>query len=131
MFHDMVLEMSDGIDLEKQLPTFTSILTKTDAAALKSEIGREITEIWPGNEFYGKHHKFIELEVKEIAKKLDVHDQVNTKVKREDFLTCKDHKLDIANNPNYRLINPANSEIDKISTRKQILGRMNTTIAHY
>lgn len=41
-----------------------------------------------------------------------------------------DHKLNFANNPTYRLINPAKSGIAKISTRKQILVRINTTIAN-
>lgn len=65
----------------------------------------------------------IELEAQEIARKLHLDDRVNTTAKREAFLTLKDHKPNFANNPTCRLINPAKSEIGKIS--KQILDRIN------
>ena len=71
----------------------------------------------------------IELEAKEIAKRLDLDDRVNTTAKREAFITLKDHKPNFANNPTCRLINPAKSEIGKIS--KQILDRINATITNH
>jgi len=64
----------------------------------------------------------IELEAKEIVRRLDLDDRVNTTDKREAFITLKDHKPNFANNPTCRLINPAKSEIGKIS--KQILDRI-------
>ena len=71
----------------------------------------------------------IELEAKEIAGKLHLEDRVNTTAKREAFITLKDHKPNFANNPTCRLINPAKSEIGKIS--KQILDRINKTIVNH
>ena len=57
----------------------------------------------------------IEVEAKAIAKKLHLDDRINTTAKREAFITLKDHKPNFANNPTCRLINPAKSEIGKIS----------------
>ena len=71
----------------------------------------------------------IELEAKEIARKLHLQDRVNTTAKREAFITLKDHKPNFANNPTCRLINPAKSEIGKIS--KQILDQINKTIVNH
>ena len=68
-------------------------------------------------------------EANEIAKRLNLDDRVNTTAKREAFITLKDHKPNFANNPTCRLINPAKSEIGKIS--KQILDRINTTITNH
>ena len=68
----------------------------------------------------------IDLEAKCIAKKLQLDDRVNTTAKREAFITLKDHKPNFAKNPTCRLINPAKSEIGKVS--KQILDRINTSI---
>ena len=59
----------------------------------------------------------------QIAKKLNLDDRVNTTAVRDAFVTLKDHKPNFANNPTCRLINPAKSEISKIS--KQILDRIN------
>ena len=71
----------------------------------------------------------IELGAKEIAKRLDLDDRVNTTTKRDAFITLKDHKLNFANSPTCRLIDPAKSEIGKIS--KQILDRINTAITNH
>ena len=68
----------------------------------------------------------IEVEAKSIAKELDLEDRVNITAKRKAFITLKDHKPNFVNNPTCRLINPAKSEIGKIS--KQILDRINTNI---
>ena len=68
----------------------------------------------------------IELKAKDIAKKLQLDGRINTTAKREAFITLKDHKPNFANNPTCRLINPAKSEIGKIS--KQLLDRINTTL---
>ena len=62
----------------------------------------------------------IELEAKEIAKRLDLDDRVNTTTKREAFTTLKDHKPNFANNPvalftqlNQRLAKSANKSLTK------------------
>ena len=68
----------------------------------------------------------IDLEAQCIAKKLQLDGRVNATAKREAFITLKDHKPDFANNPTCRLINPAKSEIGKVS--KQILDQKNTNI---
>ena len=68
----------------------------------------------------------IEVKAKSVAKKLDLEDRVNITAKREAFITLKDHKPNFVNNPTCRLINPAKSEIGKIS--KQILDRIKTNI---
>jgi len=46
--------------------------------------------------------------------------------KRQAFITLKDHKDNFQNKPTCKLINPAKSEIGRIS--KQILDNINTTI---
>ncbi|PFX25774.1 Tenascin-X [Stylophora pistillata] len=66
---------------------------------------------------------------KRIAKKLDLDERVNTTARREAFITLKDHKPNFANNLTCRLINPAKSEIGKIS--KQILDRINRGIVNH
>lgn len=71
----------------------------------------------------------IELASKRIAKKLDLDERVNTTARREAFITLKDHKPNFANNPTCRLIDPAKSEIGKIS--KQILDRINRGIVKH
>ena len=68
----------------------------------------------------------IDVEAKAIAKKLHLDDRINTTAKREAFITLKDHKPNFANNPTCRLINPAKSEIGKIS--KQLLDRINANV---
>ena len=68
----------------------------------------------------------IELKAKDIAKKLQLDSRINSTAKREAFITLKDHKPKFANNPTCRLINPAKSEIGKIS--KQLLDRVNATL---
>ena len=46
--------------------------------------------------------------------------------KQQAFITLKDHKDNFANHPTCRLINPAKSELGKVS--KQILDRINSEI---
>ena len=68
----------------------------------------------------------IEVGAKAIAKKLHLDDRINTTAKHEAFITLTDHKPNYANSPTCRLINPAKSEIGKIS--KQLLEHINTNI---
>ncbi|OOZ57026.1 hypothetical protein, partial [Solemya velum gill symbiont] len=71
----------------------------------------------------------IEAEAKTIAENLLLDDRINVTAKREAFITMKDHKPNFKNNPTCRLINPAKSEIGKIS--KQILDRINKKIVEH
>ena len=61
----------------------------------------------------------INSEAKHIANKLKIDDRAERMAEREAFITLKDHKENFQNNPTCRLINPAKSEIGRIS--KQIL----------
>eukprot|EP00795_Rhopilema_esculentum_P011087 gene11087-biopygen13455 len=61
-----------------------------------------------------------------IATELNIQDRTECMAERQAFITLKDHKENFQNNPTCRLINPAKSEIGRIS--KQILDRINTTI---
>ena len=58
-----------------------------------------------------------------IASRLDIADRIDAMAKRESFITLKDHKDNFENNLPCRLINPAKSEMGRIS--KQILDDIN------
>ena len=68
----------------------------------------------------------INLEAKEIAKKLDLEERVETMGEAEAFITLKDHKDRFENSLPCRLINPAKSEIGIIS--KGILDRITRSV---
>ena len=57
------------------------------------------------------------MEVRDIARSLEVADRMNCMAKKEAFITLKDHKENFASNLPCRLINPAKSEMGKISKR--------------
>ena len=63
---------------------------------------------------------------KNIAMKRELENRIDTTAKNEVFITLKDHKPNLSNNPKCRLINPSKPEIGKIS--KQILERINSKI---
>ena len=65
-------------------------------------------------------------EAKNIAANLNIDDRTECMAKRQAFITLKDHKDNFQNKPTCRLINPAKSEIGRIS--KQILENINITI---
>ena len=65
-------------------------------------------------------------EAKDIATKLNLADRINITAEREAFITLKDHKPNFKNNPTFRLINPAKSEIGKVN--KQLLDRINQKV---
>ena len=67
-------------------------------------------------------------EAKNIATNLLIDDTVECMAERQTFITLKDHKDNFVNKPTCRLINPAKSEIGRIS--KQILENINTTVRH-
>ena len=53
--------------------------------------------------------KKINNEAKAIAKKLKLENRIETLIKKEAFISFKDHKPNFINNPKCRLINPAKS----------------------
>lgn len=65
----------------------------------------------------------ITTEAKWVAKNIQLDDRINTMAERQAFLTLKDHKDNFANRPTCRLLNPAKSELGKIS--KKITERIN------
>ena len=70
--------------------------------------------------------KKINNEAKAIAKKLKLENRIETLTKKEAFITFKDHKPNFINNPKCRLINPAKSNIGKVS--KKLLDAINSEI---
>ena len=63
---------------------------------------------------------------KEIAEKLELDDRLYAFSKRDAYITVKDHKENFRNNTKCRLINPAKSDVGKIS--KKILSRIVTSV---
>ena len=68
----------------------------------------------------------INQEMKAIANELEIGDRIETMAERQAFISLKDHKENFENHPTCRLINPAKSNLGKVS--KIILDRINTTI---
>ena len=68
----------------------------------------------------------INSELKNIASNLSIADRVDTMAKRNAFITLKDHKDNFDSNPKCRLINPAKSDLGKVS--KVILDEINSKI---
>ena len=64
----------------------------------------------------------INLKDKQMAEKLDLDDRIYSLQSKEAFITLKDHKDNFANNTKCRLLNPAKSDMGKVS--KQILARV-------
>ena len=65
-------------------------------------------------------------EAKKIAEKLELADRIEQYSESKAFVTLKDHKDDFDNDPKCRLINPAKTNIGKIS--KQILQKANKEV---
>ena len=63
---------------------------------------------------------------KKIAEELDLDDRIHAFSKRESCITIKDHKENFRNNTKCRLINPAKSDVGKVS--KKILSRIVTSL---
>ena len=102
----------------------TTNFYRMDAPAYNDLLQKNITKTYKKLAPDVTNH--IDIEAKCTAKKLQLDDRVNATAKREAFITLKDYKPNFANNPTCRLINPAKSEIGKVS--KQILDRINTSI---
>ena len=65
-------------------------------------------------------------EAKQIAEKLKLDDKIECLAERNAFISLKDHKEDFHRNTKCRLINPAKSEIGRLS--KKYLERINTDV---
>ena len=59
----------------------------------------------------------INKEAREIAQNLEIDDRVETMAKKQCYITIKDHKANFKDNTKCRLINPAKSQIGKISKK--------------
>ena len=70
--------------------------------------------------------KEINHESKSIASTLKIDERIECMAQSEAFISLKDHKENVENNPKCRLINPAKFELGKIS--KIILDRINSDI---
>ena len=57
----------------------------------------------------------IDREARNIASGLGIADRMEVYAEKEAFITLKDHKEDFRNKPTCRLINPAKSNVGKIS----------------
>ena len=68
----------------------------------------------------------INLEVKHIAKKLEIEDRVECIAIKPAYITIKDHKENFSINPKCRLTNPAKSEHGKVA--KIIVENINRTV---
>ena len=68
----------------------------------------------------------IEKERQNIANMLNISNRVDPMSKTNAFISLKDHKPDFENNPKCRLINPAKSQLGKVS--KAILDNINNDI---
>lgn len=79
---------------------------------------------------YGKTDRTTEininLEAKDITEDLDISDRVEPIANKNAYITIKDHKDNFPNNVKCRLINPAKSNVGKIS--QQILQNINSEI---
>ena len=63
---------------------------------------------------------------KDIADKLNISDCVTTLAKKDAFITLNNHKTNFENNPKCHLINPAKSELGRVS--KTFLDKINTKV---
>lgn len=61
-------------------------------------------------------------QAKHLASEIRLQDRIEVTAKREAFITLKDHKPNFENKPTCRLINPAKSELGRVS--KEILERI-------
>ena len=68
----------------------------------------------------------IEKERKNIASSLNISNRIEPMNKAKAFISLKDHKPDFENHPKCRLINPAKSQLGKVS--KAILDKINSII---
>ena len=102
----------------------TSNIYEIDTSSYKKLLRDNVTseyEIAPK-----KLESNINLEAKYITKKLEIDERVEVMARKNAYVTLKDHKPNFENNPKCRLINPAKSNVGKIS--KIELQRINSEI---
>ena len=58
-------------------------------------------------------------EAQTIVYKVDLHDRIECHSRSPAFITLKDHKDSFVNNPKFRLLNPAKTQIGKVSKIEQ------------
>ena len=68
----------------------------------------------------------INADLQRIATQLNIQDRISPMAENRAFITLKDHKENFATNPSCRLINPAKTEMGKVS--KSILDSINKKI---
>ena len=68
----------------------------------------------------------INQDAQQIVTEMNIHDRAEQIAERQAFVTLKNHKDNFLNKPSCRLINPAKSELGRIS--KQILDNINASI---
>ena len=102
--------------VETSLPT--KIYKKAKQIAKKFEIADKVDII-------GKRQCLVTL-AKQIEKKFETTDKLDIIAKCQWLVTFKDHKDSFRANPNYRLLNPTKSELDKLS--QHIQQQINTAI---
>ena len=73
--------------------------------------------------------KSINMEIKQIAKKLELSDRIEHLARSPAFITLKDYKENFSSKLPYRLINPSKSELGKVS--KQILEKINKVMVQH
>ncbi len=71
----------------------------------------------------------INKEAKRIATSLNIADRIEVTAKQEAYIALKHHEDNIANNPTCRLINPAKTNITRVS--KMILESINLKVREY
>ena len=91
----------------------TRHIYETDKTAYKKLLTDNISKTYKKTEhdIYNKINK----EAKTIANNYGVSERVDCLAKSNAFVSLKDHKSNFSSNPKCRLINPAKSEMGKIS----------------
>ena len=91
----------------------TTNLYKLQTESYKKLLNDNITKDYKKTEMSTK--RSIDQEAKKIANALQLDERIECLVERETFITLKDHKENFENNPKCRLLNPAKSEIGRVS----------------
>lgn len=120
---------SDVIEVNSSQSMFVSADKTTNVYKMSQEsykklLNDNITATYKKANYNMKHD--IDKEASNIAKKLNLDDRIDCLANRDAFITLKDHKDNFQNNPKCRLLNPAKSEIGKIS--KYHMQRINDDI---
>ena len=71
----------------------------------------------------------INMEAKHLAEQLKLDDKIEQTAKQKAFITFKDHKPNFPSNTKCRIINPANSNVGRLS--EKILQKINKKIRQF